>query len=168
MTKRTGSLPGLMLALVALNAAAADARVEVTFGDLAKFSDLRLSRPTSERETRGLADQLKKYLEERAPRRLPGDTRLAVTITDVDMAGEFRPVGGGGQPDLRVVKDVYPPRVDLEFKLLRADGSVEREGRRQLRDAMFLASGGLGSRDVLGYEKALLDHWLEREFARKP
>lgn len=168
MTKRTRSLVALAMVAAATGVAAADPRVDVTFGDLRKFSDLRLSRPASERETRGLADQLKKHLEERAPAKLPGDTRLAVTITDVDMAGEFWPVGGGGQPDLRVVKDMYPPRVELEFKLLRADGSVEREGKRQLRDPMFLASTGPGARDVLAYEKSLLDHWLEREFARKP
>ena len=150
--------------LASTPALAADPPVQVTFTDPAKFSDLRISRPTSARERAGLTDQLRRYLEAEAPRHLPPDTHLAVTITDVDMAGELRPVGHGGQPDVRIVKDMFPPRVDLEFRLAKADGTVVSEGKRELRDSMFLTNTSLNERDLLIHEKALLGRWLEREF----
>ena len=146
-------------------AAAAPPAVEVTFGDLSRFSDLRVSINTTDRDRQHLADELKRHIERFAPARLPPDTRLAVTITDVDMAGEYPPITGPMSRDLRVVKDVYPPRIDLAFRLTSADGQRLREGMRELRDAGFLLGLSPGWRDNLAFEKALLDGWLAREFA---
>ena len=147
--------------------AAAQPAVEVKFGDLKKFRDLRVSVWTTDKERQHLADELKRHIEATAPARLPADTRLAVTITDVDMAGEYPPVTGPMSRDIRVVKDVYPPRIDLDFRLTRADGSIEREGRRELRDAGFMWNQSPLTRDTLAFEKGLLDAWLQREFAAK-
>lgn len=156
-----------LLALVVPAVGAAQPAVDVTFGDLSKFSDLRVSTWTNDKERQGLADELKRHIEAAAPARLPPGTRLAVTIRDVDMAGEYPPVTGPSSRDIRVVKDVYPPRIDLDFRLTRADGSVEREGSRELRDAGFLWSQSPLTRDILSFEKALLDGWLQREFAAR-
>ena len=161
----TRYLLALATALASLASAAAEPPVQVTFTDLAKFTDLRVSIATTDRDRAGLADELKLHIERYAPPRLPHGTRLAVTITDVDMAGEYPPITGSMSRDLRVIKDVYPPRIDLDFRLMRADGSVEREGHRELRDAGFMWSTSQLNRDRLGYEKALLDGWLQREFA---
>jgi Protein of unknown function (DUF3016) len=161
-------LPLLALALASLAAIAAEPAVEVTFTDPEKFSDLRTSRLATDRERLSLAEALREHVVARAPQYLPKDTRLAVTITDVDMAGEFRPMGASlATGEVRIVKDIYPPRVDLEFRLARADGTVEREGKRQLRDVMFLSSSSGRVSDLLRYEKDLLDRWLQREFAAK-
>jgi hypothetical protein len=64
-----------------------------------------------------------------------------------------------------VVKDHVPPRIDLDFRLLQADGSLAREGHRELRDPLFLSSVSPMGSDRLRYEKSLLERWLEREFA---
>ena len=152
-------------ALASAPAAAAEPQVQVTFTDLSKFTDLRVSYASTDSDRAGLADELKRHIEHSAPPRLPQGTRLAVTITDVDMAGEYPPIAGGFSRDIRVIKDVYPPRIDLDFRLLRADGNVEREGHRELRDAGFMWSTSPLTRDRLGFEKSLLDAWLQREFA---
>jgi hypothetical protein len=68
--------------------------------------------------------------------------------------------------DIRLVKEVYPPRIDLDFRLTRADGSVEREGRRELRDAGFMWSQSPHTRETLSFEKGLLDAWLQRAAKR--
>jgi hypothetical protein len=155
------------LLAVAAGLAHADIPVEVTFGDLAKFTDLRVSILTNDRERASLAEDLRRHLEREAPAHLPPGTRLVVGIRDVDMAGEYPPITGSLSRDLRVIKDVYPPRVDLDFRLLRADGTVDREGKRELRDGGFLwQSGSFGASDVLRHEKNLLDGWLRREFGR--
>lgn len=68
---------------------------------------------------------------------------------------------------MRVVRDIYPPRIDLEFMLRDADGTVLREGRRDLRDAAFLAHANRRSGDPLNFGKALLDVWVAREFPQR-
>jgi hypothetical protein len=157
--------PLLLLAATLAGAAlAADpARVEVTFEDLARFSDLRSSTMATPREREGLAGILRQHLERAAPERIPAGSRLAVHITDVDMAGEFHPPGA--PRDTRIVKDIYPPRIELEFRLVRADGTVEKEGARKLRDSSFLWSASPVSQESMRYEKGLLDDWLQKEFA---
>ena len=147
--------------------AAAQPAVEVKFGDLSKFSDLRVSVWTTDKERESLAQELRRHIETVAPGRLPPGTRLDLTIKDVDMAGEYPPVTGPASRDIRVIKDVYPPRIDLDFRLTRADGSIEREGSRELRDAGFLWAQSPLTRDTLAFEKSLLDGWLQREFAAK-
>ena len=157
-------VPALLASLLPA-LAAAQSPVDVRFADLAKFSDLRSTELRNERESAALAEELRKHLETKAPGRLPPGTRLAVTITDVDMAGEFFPAPRFSNPPVRIVKEAYPPRVDLEFRLARADGRVEREGRRELRDLGFLSRTRFPERGTLAHEKALLDDWLKREFA---
>ena len=50
----------------------------------------------------------------RANEVLPAGQTLTVTFTDIDLAGDFEPWRGGQAMDIRIVKDVYPPRMDLE------------------------------------------------------
>ncbi len=160
-------LPPLAAALVAAVALAAAPSVEVQFTDTAKFSDLRLTTFANDKERQGLAEALRRHLVEQAPRHLRDDAKLAILITGVDMAGEFRPIASSARGDIRLVVQMFPPRVDLQFKLTRADGTVEREGKRELRDAGFLIGTQSGGADVRQYEKDLLDRWLGREFPAK-
>ncbi len=153
----------LVLALVIPFARAADPAVEVKFGDLSKFSDLRNSTLATPSERESLAGVLRRHLEAEAPERIPASTRLLVTITDVDMAGEFRLHGSAR--DIRVIKDMYPPRIALDFKLVRADGGVEREGHRDLRGSAFLWGSSPVSSESMRFERELLDEWLRKEFA---
>ena len=108
-------------------------------------------------------DELKRYLEMRAPGLLPAGQKLSVTLTDVDMAGEYEPWQQPGVNDVRIVKDLYPPRIDLEFKVTDAAGAVVKEGKRQLRDLSFMMKLSLRRDDPHRYEKALLDDWLRKD-----
>jgi hypothetical protein len=151
-----------MLALVAHPAFAAKANIE--FEKPESFTDAGRPFPASARlESLPL---LREHLVKEAARRLPADQVLSVWITDVDLAGQYEP-GGSGVRDIRIVKDIYPPRIDLRFRLAGADGSTLKEGTRELRDYGFLSSGGPVDRtDNLRYENAMLDRWLEEEFRR--
>ena len=156
----------LLAATVVPGIAAAHPSVEVRFADPTHFTDLRYTTSDDERDAARLADYLRIYLERRAPAHLPQGKRLDVTITDVDMAGELRPSSRSIYMLRRVVRGVYPPRVDLEFRLVNADGTVEREGRRELRNSAFLTSRFAQRHTPLAHEEALLERWLRTEFTR--
>jgi hypothetical protein len=61
------------------------------------------------------------------------------------------------------VKDVYPPRIDLRFRLIGADSAPVREGTRHLRDSNYLVNAAPVTADHLRHEKALLLDWLRSE-----
>lgn len=88
--------------------------------------------------------------------------RLTVTISDVDIAGAFEP-WRRNLWHARIVRDVYPPRIDLMFTLTDRDGNVIRSGERKLRDLAFMTPTLSYRSDPLRYEKKLLADWLDRE-----
>lgn len=141
--------------------------VSVTYADPSRFSDGRSAPRESAQARQAWLDALSLHLADQAAPRLPEGQRLEVHITDVQRAGGFEPWRGPQAGDVRIVRDLYPPRIDLNFKVLAADGRVVREGRRQLRDAAFLMKPDIGSNDTLRYEKALIDDWVRQEFTRK-
>lgn len=107
---------------------------------------------------------LSEYLRKRADIVLPEGQRLEVTIDDIKLAGAYEPWRGPDLQDVRIMKDVYPPRVDLHYRLLAADGTSIREGDNKLRDMGYLQRTLPFSNDPLRYDKRLIDDWLRKEF----
>lgn len=140
--------------------------VSVSWSDPAQFTEARDNQRDTPAAREAWLSELARHLAEQAAAALPKDEKLDVRITDVKRAGGFEPWRGPQAGDVRVVRDVYPPRITLEFKLLTADDRVRKEGRRVLRDAGFLMRPALYPSDPLGYEKMLLDDWVRKEFSR--
>ncbi|MES2228515.1 MAG: DUF3016 domain-containing protein [Pseudomonadota bacterium] len=118
----------------------------------------------SPHERREWLDELGRHVAKRAAHIVPKGQRLLVTITDVQRAGMVEPWRPGRLADVRIVRDPTPPRIDLSFQLVSAQGAVLKEGSRRLRDLAFLNRGGLPSSDPLRYEKSLIDTWLRDDF----
>jgi hypothetical protein len=165
-----GAIAGLAAIGTALAAdapAKADARMEVIFSQPEKFTDVRDAYNGTDKGRDGILDQIRDYLVSRADYYVPAGGKLTVTFTDIDLAGDFEPWRGSEGMDIRIVKEIYPPRMDLKFQLTGPDGAVIKEGTRQLRDLTFMANLSIHQNDALRYDKALLDGWLKNEFPRK-
>lgn len=155
----------------ALDPVKGPSRVEVVFFEPEKFTDVKDSYMGTDKGQEATLELLKGYLTTRGVRGLLPGQKLAITMTDVDLAGDFEPWRGPQWGDVRIVKDIYPPRLSLAFRLTDAAGRVVKEGKRDLRDLAFLMKLTMGFRDdPLRHEKALLDDWLSAEFrsAKKP
>ena len=111
--------------------------------------------------------QLSSELRRAGERTLPNGQQLQVTINDIKLAGSFEPWRRPGQEDVRILKDIYPPRVDLHYKLLASDGSTIREGDSKLRDSAYLMRSDIHSTDPLRFDKRLLSEWVRKEFANR-
>ena len=137
-------------------------RITVAYDHPDQFTEAKETRAFAPaRADKGYLEILKKYIQKRAGKVLADGQQLKVTITDVDRAGSYEPWHGPRLSDVRIVKDIYPPRINLHFRLLDASGAVLREGDRKLRDPGFLSDGGNAtSTDSLRYEKRLIDRWL--------
>jgi len=163
---------GVLFALSAVVAVAApdeqvgsekQATVIVRFAQPERFTDVGDRDVPSPRVRDLYLDELRKHVERRAAPRLAGSITLTVTVTDVDMAGAFE-LWRRQAVDVRVVREVYPPRINLRFVLADASGVTLREGSRDLRDPAFLLRPIPYPRDPLRFEKALLDEWIDQEF----
>lgn len=143
----------------------ADGPVSVAWTDPATFSEIRLSGNRWEAERGDWVVQLARYLRQRAAARLPAGQTLEVTITDIRRAGNYEDWHGPQANDVRIVRDLYPPRITLHFVLHGADGAVLAQGDRKLSDLGFLQDATrLDDSDPLRFEKRLIDDWLRREF----
>ncbi len=141
-------------------------RVEVTWTDPAAFAEVRDNPGIRQIRPEEWLRELARHLQIGADRILAPGQHLKVTFTDIKRAGTFEPWRGPKWNDVRVIKEIYPPSIDLRFTLTGADGTVLREGERKLRDPGFLSRAVAGrSDDPLRYEKRLLDDWLRNEFA---
>lgn len=155
--------------LAGVATAAQPAAVDVTFVDAEKFTDAGDAYGWSSRSSDNNLEQLRKYITERVAPLLAEGQRLAIEITDLDLAGEFEPWNGPNFSDVRMVKSLYPPRINLRFRLTDSTDRVVAEGERRLRDLgfMFAAATPAFSSDPLRHEKNLLDRWMRREFRGK-
>src|SRR4051794_26255307 len=117
-----------------------DSRVQVTWTNPADFTEAKQSycsgigRESPDEWLRELA----KHVSYRAERVLPPVETLQVTLTNVQPAGTYEPWGAPRWDDVRIIKDIYPPRIDLTYTLTNASGAVVKEGKRELRDPAFL------------------------------
>jgi hypothetical protein len=99
------------------------ARAEVNFFEPNKFTDVRDSYMGDFERTTYL-DSIRDHVLENAKYYVPEGHMLSVTFTDIDMAGDFEPWRGPRFDDIRIVKDIYPPRINLAFRLTDAEGRV--------------------------------------------
>ena len=142
-------------------------RVQVSWAPLEKLSEVK-DNPVwrgwlkPEEWQRMLTEHLRK----RADAVLPPGERLEVIIDDIKLAGDYEPWRGPNLQDVRFMKDIYPPRLDLHFRLLGADGAQIRDGEAKLRDMSYLMRSLPNSNDPLRYDKRQIDEWLNKEFRR--
>lgn len=147
-------------------APAAPGPVTVVFDQPEKYVDVRdnWADNDNERGRERYLPPLKEHLEKAAARRLAPGQQLAVTFTDIDLAGDFEPWRGLQFQDIRVVKEIYIPRLTFSYKVTDASGAVVKSGEKKLLDMGFQMRITSGFRDdPLRYEKAMLDDWLAQE-----
>jgi hypothetical protein len=138
-------------------------QVEVVFVEPEKFTDLRVDYYASTEPSARAQQELREHLVRAGQSCLkPGQT-LLVRITNVDLAGDFEPWRGPDFDHIRILRDIYPPAITLEFRLTGADGKVLAEGKRELRELGYLTSLALPNWDPLRYDKEMLRSWLRRE-----
>ena len=162
-----------LFAAVAIAAFAAPSeppsRIQVTWSPTEQLSELKNNPPNRgwmrpDEWMQSIGDHLRRS----ADRILPPGQQLRVHVDDISLAGRFEPFYRPGQQDVRIMKDVYSPWMNLHFVLLAADGTTLREGDAKLSDGAYLRRAVPGSpTDPLRYDKRMIDDWLQREFGPK-
>lgn len=110
---------------------------------------------------------LERYLKTLGGRCLGEGEALELRILDVDLAGRHEWWQYSGY-DVRVMRDITWPRLELEYVWRDRAGQVLGEARERVSDMNYLWRSPYMryDSDPLPYEKAMLRDWFERRFCR--
>jgi len=138
-----------------------DGPVSVEFVMPERFTDARW-RTTGRGADSAVLDALREQLASLAPGCLPDGRRLAIRITDVDLAGDA-PLGADSEP--RMMRAITWPRVELDWRLSDTAGALLDERSERLTDMDYLNNAeARRDRGPLRYDRALLTDWFRRRF----
>ena len=152
-----------MLAPDAPRALPAAGPVSVAWEDPAGFTEMRHSGNRWAAAEGNWLNNLATYMRKEAEETLPTGHRLELTIVDIQRAGRYEPWMGINYGHVRVMRDIYPPRMTLNVRITGADGQVLAEGERKLSDMSYLQTSTPVDTDNLRFEKRMIDDWLRRE-----
>ncbi len=162
------TIPRFLIAAAALlilgqpvrSLAADEPRATVKFENPEKFTDVKDSISGTDKGRDYYLKEISTLVEEQA-QRLPAGQKLTVVFTDIDLAGDYLP-SMPSNSDIRVMKDIYPPRMKFTYTITDAAGAVVKEGKETLSDMNYLQTVGINRGDTLYYDKVLLRDWLRK------
>lgn len=137
-------------------------RVSVTFENSEKFTDIKDSQSGTDKGREHYLKLLRTVAEEEGNRFLPAGQKLALTFHDIDLAGDYLPSMPANR-DIRVMKDIFAPRMKLSFTITDAAGAVVKEGSDTVSDMNYLNNISIvGRSEELFYDRTMLRDWLRR------
>ena len=151
-------------------AVAPESRVTVSYDSPEKFTDFNTTGfgSATDRDLKYLTGVFTAHIEKLAKPLIAPDDRLEITFKDIDLAGRFEPEHGARMQDVRILRDITYPRMNLVFRLLGPDGHVIAEGERKLTNLNYHLTLQMPTADSeFKYDKALLTDWMNAEFKKK-
>lgn len=150
-----------LFSVVSLQSTAFAATSEITWTDYKKYRDIDSGNESRKKYREETFEHFEKHFAKLAEDLPPGQI-LKIDITDVDLAGDTHI---GGISRMRIIKDIYYPRMNFSYQLITADGTEVIAAEVSLKDMSFMMSRNLRySSDAIGYEKKMLDDWFNEAF----
>lgn len=152
------------LFLLLLPGVAANAAVAVSFVGAEQYTDAGIYGADSARNL----GVLERHFKTLAARCVADGESLEIEVLDVDLAGRHEWWRGKAY-DVRIMREITWPRLDVHYVWRDAAGAVRAEGREQVADMNYLLRSARAryEADVLPYEKSMVEDWVERRFCRE-
>ncbi|MFT5234970.1 MAG: hypothetical protein ACI8SK_001004 [Shewanella sp.] len=138
--------------------------VKIEWKDPKSFGDVKAASDIQSRYEMRTFETLTKNLNKEAAKVLKPNQKLELQVTDLDLAGDVRPTFGATSSDIRVIKDIYPPRITFTYTVTQ-DGKVMMAGAEKLKDLGFMHSVGRINDKPTKYESKLLADWVNKTVA---
>ena len=150
---------------VVSNAGAAE--IEIEWFEPENYRDVKPASGGKSSFQKRVFSELTEHLTELAAK-LPETQTLKIKVTDVDLAGDIRYMVGPNNQTLRVVDDLYFPRMEFSYQVLDSNQKVLKSGDENIKDMSF--NSGIQrskSTESYHYEKQLLSDWFNDTFEQK-
>lgn len=149
------------LSILAISSAMAG-EVKVEYKDYKKFTDMKPAneaRGAFEKRTMASFDKIFAGLA----KDLPEGYSWNVTVTDIDLAGDVNHMYTQTGQQIRVIKDLFVPRINFSYTLLDQNKvMVAEEKELKLKDMGFMSrSTANQSSGPFEYEKVMLERWFK-------
>lgn len=146
-----------------LSAQTTESAIKVEWLQPEKYTDVRPSNESKAMYRKHVIESFNK-LWNKLGEKLPAGYKLALTIKDVDLAGDVNPLYRVDNRDIRVIKDMYFPKFTLDYQLTDSAGAVVvAEKDVKIKDMNFMSSTGLRfSSQEFGHEKNMLEKWFAK------
>ncbi|NMP15175.1 DUF3016 domain-containing protein [Thalassotalea sp. Y01] len=88
------------------------------------------------------------------------DVTIDIKFTNIDLAGETR----FNMQEIRILKDVYIPKMSFEYVIKDSSGKVVREESADIKDMGYLSRTlfGRAADEMIGYDKRMLVEYFEK------
>jgi len=156
-----GSFP--IVSLAAAHDQPGATKVTVTYVDWQKFSDIKDRFDWTEPGELAILKSLEASLQRDAKFYVPDGDHLTMIVTDIRLAGEYEPERGPQWDEVRIVRDIYPPRFVFTYSVTDPSGKVVKSGKENLSDIDFQNHISIDGSDPLHYEKDMLSSWMQRK-----
>ena len=152
-----------MLMCIGMVGYAQAAQVKVNWQDPDKFTDIRPTNETRDAFRQRLFDALDEVFRDNA-KALPENYLLEINVTNLDLAGDTNVLHPNNGHDIRLIKDIYWPRMSLQFSLKNDSGAVVSEGKANLSDMSFLFTHRIvTSHTGFEYEERMINNWFKEQ-----
>ena len=138
------------------------AEVEVEWQNSDKYRDVYAGSGSNSKFKKETFAMLDKHFALLAAK-LPQGYSLKVQVNDLDLAGDIH---HGGMNQIRIIKDIFYPRIKFSYQLLSAQKEIVAENDVNLKDMNFMMSSSMRySHSRLSHEKKMLDKWFSQTFS---
>ncbi len=143
--------------------------VQVDFSDPSRFLDIDLDGVGAEKGRQIVLDKVREVFVIEAQKYLPSGFSLNVHVRDIDLAGGFerwRP----GQSQVRIDREIYPPRIEFEYKIFDRSGRLVTFGEEYIYNLTYLSDPNgeeYRSKEVAYEVSMLIRNWMKGTLARK-
>jgi hypothetical protein len=155
----------LSIGLLALiNASAWAGSANVIWQAPEKYTDIRATHEQQDRFQQRLFTHMEKVFADLA-QKLPADSLLEITVTDFDLAGDIPPMLGGRMNGVRVIKEIYSPKISFNYVFTQNDNIIS--GSENFRDLNFMSGlRRINNEDDFVYEEKMLRKSFDKLQAR--
>ncbi|WOH37004.1 DUF3016 domain-containing protein [Thalassotalea fonticola] len=129
-----------------------------------KFTDIKPANESRSHLQKRIFKELEQHFSELAEK-LPDGQMLKVSVTNLDLAGDVRYMVGPNNATIRVVEDLYFPKMKFDYQLIASDQSVISTAKADIKDMSFNTGVRSSfSSESFHYEKTMIDDWFYQTF----
>jgi hypothetical protein len=153
---------GVLMISALLAATVTAGEVKVEYKDYKKFTDMKPAsevRGSFEKRTMASFDKIFADLA----KKLPEGYSWNVIVTDIDLAGDVNHMITQTGQQIRVIKDIFIPRINFSYTLLDQNKVVVAEEKDlKLKDMGFMSrTSNTRANEANEHERVMLERWFK-------
>lgn len=136
---------------------------KVSWGKLDDFTDVVAGSESKERFRERLTQEFEDVFSAMA-KKLPDGYVLNIDVSDLDLAGDAKFGTWAAIYPIRVMKEIYWPRMNFTYTLKNANDEVLVSGKEELRDMNYLHRFRIPSGATsFEFEEKMLQDWFKKQ-----